>query len=730
MRQPNPTRLTLVLLIAALVMATASPAQTTSTPKPRRAAKATPATAIPSADTVVSPAAALPPATPIVVADSLHPAELIPVSDTVKVPVLDFKNTDIRDVLRALGMQYGVNIFLEPSVTGQVSLYLSDVSVRHAIDFIAKQNGLTYTVENGIVRMAKYTAPPPPEVKPTQVFHLSDGKLDIDIRDMPVQDVARMFVDTAGMNVVVEGAGDKRLTAKLSRITTDKAVKVVFETGGYEVATSDGIHYVSQKQWGGQAGGAQGAQDATLKRLSITVDTSRNITMEIDNAGLDQAVRTIAIQCGINVIIYDQVTGSITAKLTEIPVDDVLRFLLQNTKFTFWKDRGIYFIGSREMSQQKTSVVVPLRHIMADEKQLTDMLPPHVTRNADIKYDKEHNAVVVIGSYDAIAQAQEYLEKIDKPVPQVLIEALVVDFNVTKTRKYGINLFRPGRADSLIGAARELYFPQYSAGIQNSRVQQVLNQVFGFMKRNSPVTLPANFMAQVTFLEDNGILRVNSTPQIATLNGNTASITIGQTQYYKLVKSADVSGTSTTTNRLEINEEIKSFPFNNKLEVTPWVMPDRFVTVKIRPHFEIPQRTTEPGVPPTVDTRELESTVRLRDGQTIVLGGQRSTSASQGVKGVPILSNIPILGLLFSNRTTEKTETQMMIFLTPHVHYEDEGSVDPETFFNRSLDAYGKEQRSLRDRVKVRRERRASRVPTTRLGRWFQSLRAEERSAE
>jgi type II secretory pathway component GspD/PulD (secretin) len=77
--------------------------------------------------------------------------------------------------------------------------------------------------------------------------------------------------------------------------------------------------------------------------------------------------------------------------------------------------------------------------------------------------------------------------------------------------------------------------------------------------------------------------------------------------------------------------------------------------------------------------------VRLRNGQTIVLGGQRQTENMVSRRGVPILSSIPILGWLFSSRTITKTETQMMIFLTPHVYYGDDNQVKPSDFFGEEV---------------------------------------------
>jgi type II secretory pathway component GspD/PulD (secretin) len=631
--------------------------------------------------------------------DSLHPIHKIPVADSVKIPVLDFKNSDIRDVLRGLGMQYNVNIYIDPDVNGMVSLYLVDVTVKNAIDFIVKRNNLAYTVENSIVKVYRYQAPPPPAPpKPKVEFHLSDGTLTIDLKDVLVKDVARMFSDSAQINVIADGSTDKTISARLVKIKPDKAIKALFEPNGFEIAHNDGIYYVSPRNWNtkGQDGSSSSGQ---FRPLTLLVKDEK-VSLEVDNASLDQLIRSISVQSGINIVIYDKLTGDITAKLKEVPIDNALRFLLQNTKFTFWKDNSIYFIGSREMNQQKTTIIIPLRHVMADEANISKILPPSINTNAVVKYDKEHNSLVVIGSFDVVAEAQEFIAKIDRPIPQVLIEALVVDLNLTRIRAYGVKFFTQILSDSAARlSSNKSYFPSMNWNGGKNEIAKILNNLFPnyASKTNRIITkLPSNFRASIEALENANLIKVHSTPQIATINGNSASITIGETRYYKLKKDyVNPSTTVTNNNLVGTDERFESYKFNTQLQVTPWVMDDGYVMVKIRPEFNIPRTNANvENQPPNVDTRVLESMVRLKNGQTIVLGGQRQTENSVTSTGIPFLSNIPILGWLFSNKQIQKTETQMMIFLTPHIYYGDDNSITPDNY-------YGKEVNKVLDEFKL-----------------------------
>jgi type II secretory pathway component GspD/PulD (secretin) len=613
---------------------------------------------------------------------NLYPIEQIPGPDTIKIPVLDFKNTDIRDILRGIGMQYNINIFLEPEVSGGLSLYLTDILVKRAIDFVVKRGNFAYTVENGIVKVYKYKeAPPPPPKKPEAAFRAHDGLVDIDAKSVALRDIAQMFVDSAGLNVVVDAKVDEDITCHIKNLKPDKAIKVLCESNGLETGQSDGVYFLSKQSWGDDKSEASGGQ---LKRLSLTVNKSKAISIEVNNAALDQVVRNIVVQSGINVIVYENITGTVSAKFDSIGLDDVLRFLLQNTKYTFWKDKNIYFIGSREMSQQKTTLVIPLRHIMAEEEQINKILPPNIAKDAIIKFDKEHNAVIVIGSFDIVAQAQEFIEKIDKPVPQVLVEALVIDFNLNKIKEYGLKLFTQSTKDTGGSWTSESFLPSLDLKPGLKKTQNILNDLLGSIGIKQILKLPSNFRSTISALESANILKVHSTPQIATINGNAASITIGETRYYKLKKETQAPVVNSTS-VIGTDERFEIIKFNTVLQVTPWVMDDGYVMVKIHPEFNIPQSGGDGSTPPNVNTRVIESMVRLRDGQTIVLGGQRQTENVTSRQGVPFLSSIPILGWLFSSRTVTKNESQMMIFLTPHVYYGDDNAISPDDYFGKEV---------------------------------------------
>jgi len=111
------------------------------------------------------------------------------------------------------------------------------------------------------------------------------------------------------------------------------------------------------------------------------------------------------------------------------------------------------------------------------------------------------------------------------------------------------------------------------------------------------------------------------------------------------------------------------------LEVTPYVNRNGDLTVTLNSQFNTPAEAFDPDIPPTLNRRVLTSTVCLKNGETIVLGGLVQNTRSETVEKLPILGSIPIIGRLFRNRSSYDVTSELMIYITPQVYYGSEGSI-------------------------------------------------------
>jgi type IV pilus assembly protein PilQ len=333
--------------------------------------------------------------------------------------------------------------------------------------------------------------------------------------------------------------------------------------------------------------------------------------------------------------------------------------ILRNTQFTFRESEGVFFVGQKENKALLATRLFRLKYLRAE--QALDMVPQSITSVATIKVSKEHNGIVAIGPGDVLAQTEEFLSKIDQPVPQVLLEAVVVEFDRTKGLDLGVNAGRQTKTDT--SRVTQSYIPGLDFVMDAVDVTKRLGQ-FGVKNLGS---LPSDFYLRLRALEQRGVANVRSRPLLATLNGHQASLSIGTTQYFILKTTTPYRDPNQVI--LQESQTFTQIDADIKLEITPFVGSDGLITVDIKPDFKTPIGTLNPDTPPTINRRAMSSTIIMREGETIVLGGLIQESDSEVRSQTPILGSIPLLGYLFASTSTSKSKSELLIYVTPHVSY-------------------------------------------------------------
>ena len=325
----------------------------------------------------------------------------------------------------------------------------------------------------------------------------------------------------------------------------------------------------------------------------------------------------------------------------------------------------MYFIGPHEMQTADNSLLIKLKHLRAED--VIKLLPSTLTKGTQIQVVKSQNALMAAGSYDVLDAISQYVEKMDLPVAQILIEVLVVDLDLEKGHSHGLNLFF-GNAAKHVGS--ESLFPSIDQTLNSNQLQRLFNGI----GLGEVVSIPKDLVTKINAMEQEKVLDVKARSQIATLNGETAVLTIGQTQYYMMASEVDYNqGDAVTSKTTQRFEQIEA---NSNITVTPYVTGEGEITCEIIPDFSEPEGSFSSEVPPTLNKRYVKSSVRLRDGETIVLGGMVKESVSDVHKQVPFLGSIPVIGWLFRNVERVRSKSQLLIFVTPHIYYGAEGSVD------------------------------------------------------
>lgn len=292
--------------------------------------------------------------------------------------------------------------------------------------------------------------------------------------------------------------------------------------------------------------------------------------------------------------------------------------------------------------------------------------PPEITKiqvgDVEIVEYPELNRLILKGPSDEVKLIADYLQEIDRPVPMVKVEMIVVEVNKDRILNTGVSAGLKTPGDS-IGSSKSVL-----PGVDYTLDGSELNAILGTIPALANIgALSSNFYLQLKAQETRGNLKMRMSPVLSMLNGREASLTIGQTQYYLL--ETQTASTGAVNNFQTFTQRFEQIQANITLTVKPYISEDEMVTLDVIPDFTTPVGQFDSGVPPTIATRRFVSTIRVKNGETVILGGLSEESTQENTSGLPILSRIPVLKWIFGNVSKNKSKSSLFIYLTPVVYY-------------------------------------------------------------
>ena len=363
------------------------------------------------------------------------------------------------------------------------------------------------------------------------------------------------------------------------------------------------------------------------------------ISINARDTDLSDVIGLIARQSGINIVTDASVKPRrVTFRLHGVDAALALATLAQAYDLQTHRDGNIVFVGDASAMNRRyggiNSTSIALRNAKPSDavKELKGAIP-----EANIVADDRSNTVVVTGSADVLAAARDLVSGVDQPGRQVMFEVRVTDVKpVDDASNVGIQFGGTG-----FGAGAVAQFP------------------FALTKS----TIAVN--AQINALVQNGHAEILATPRIATLNNREATLLVGET--YPVVTVNQQTGYPTVSN---VNVGVQ-------LRVTPTIGDDGSITAEIHPEYS--EIIGFNSSFPIIANRKVDATLRVKDGETIVLGGLFEDTSSETIAKLPFLGNVPILGAFFRNKATSRQRDEVVFFITPHLLPLDRGAGETGT---------------------------------------------------
>ena len=543
---------------------------------------------------------------------------------------LDFVDASLQDVARSVSLAYGVPVLVDVGAEARVTFHLDGVGLLEGLTSLCSTLGLELIRDGTVFHIRKRLE------RGENFFRVADSLVSLDVRERDVREFIRDFSANTGLNVVASPDVAGPVSGRLESVPPGTALRVLLESHGFRVRRDADCFRVERSH--NSPAGANSVPD-------IVQDDSL-YTVALDGTPLDVFLKELSRVSNLNLVLYGDVRENLQMRFEREPLANLLQSLFRGSRYTYALDSNTLFVTERGAKNVLSRTeLYPLKATTPEAlvPQLSKLLPGSGLVVSEVK---EQNALMLRGSPSEIAEAIAILENLDRPAMQVTISCVIVELK--RGRNFEIGLHS--------GSTRKT--GENDLGVRG---------FWDFMGKDVSTSgafgkigiLPARFEMELSAMEENNRAEVLARPRLTTLNGNKAELNVTNTVYY-LVSQVSADGYPIT--------DYRSFNDGISLEITPTVTQGGSITLNISPEIKTAGRSSGDG-PRDISTRNLKTTVTLKNGETLCLGGLVRKGKSEVRTAVPFLGSIPLIGRLFSYVSEVEDESELAIFITPEVNF-------------------------------------------------------------
>lgn len=576
---------------------------------------------------------------------------------------LSVGQVSLSELLRSVAQVGGVNLSVQDGANLLVSCNFSRARIADLILFLCEQYGLDIRVVGNIVSIFPYQAPIAPPPVPSIVYNRADSTLSYDLIAVPLRDVARRLTDSSGVNLIVpQTLYDRPISGYVSSMPFSEALSVLAEINKLEVAPVKGsgawMFAEPIPVGGGQPSTVQNyVRRRQFAPAQLAIDSMGRITAMIDRGNIYDIILDVCEQLKLDYFFITPVNAQTCIYLKNTDVKTLFDLLLTGTAYTYYEEGGVYMFGEAKREGIFSTRIIPMRYRTVDK--LIDVIPENLKKGVQIAAFGDLNSMIASGDQRHVARVEQFLHEIDKTVPLITIEVMIVDASKDVILEAGLGL---GVGTSPTQTSGTLS-PGIDMTLGSGAVNNLVDKVNGLgIIRLGKVT--PNFYASLKAMEENGTIELRSTPKLSTLNGHEAVLSSGEMQYYKETNNTYMG----TQNPVQSTSYVwKSVEANMTLSITPYVSEDGHITMTIDlSQSEFTDRT-EKEAPPGTTTRSFRSMVRVRNEEMVLLGGIDRQSHEKSSQGLPFIARIPVLKWIFGMHKNNKQERRLNVFIKPTV---------------------------------------------------------------
>jgi|GEM_PF-986483 len=454
----------------------------------------------------------------------------------------------------------------------------------------------------------------------------------------------------------------------------EDGMQIATSPGGIGEAPTGDEAFAGERQYDQLAQGSQGAGSEVglpedSNNLGAVTYKGQKINLEVVDTDIREVVQIISEESGVNLIMDQDVKGQVSFRLRQVPWDQALMVVLKSQALGYKRQGNVLRIAKQETLSNEAQQIskqienekqarllagglkvkyIPISYAKVDV--LETKLKQFSSKDGKVTFDNRTSSVVVSDYEEYINRITKLAKAMDIPPMQVEIEAKIVEASEDFRRETGFNWGASGESFSIGGGQTG------SVGVNSTPVTTTTNPGLSMDLEFGTFDIFGSLTASLSLFENQNKVKVLSAPKILAMNKVPAKV-VQNTQ----IPIQQISqGAGGNIQGITYQDLILS------LVVTPQITFRGDVIMDVNVKREFASSPDETGNR-EINTREAESTVMVRNGHTAVIGGIYQNDSATGSRGVPILKDIPFLGALFRQSTTENTKNELLVFLKPRV---------------------------------------------------------------
>ncbi len=561
----------------------------------------------------------------------------------------------LRDLFQYIARVGEVNLSVKADSNLSVSCNFSRIRIIDMCLFLCREYGLDVHTDGNIVSVYPYLPRPVQETEP-EIF--SDSvKLSYDLKGHSLYRVVKKISGLTGLHLVLPGElYDFPVRGYVENMPVDEALRTLAVINRLQVYRQKEGFWVFENEKTTEK--APFSYRTELPSGQLDVDSCGRITAFIEAGKAGEVIAAVCEKLHLNYYMLQYPEVAVSLYVRGVDLHTFFNVLLAGTAFTWSLENGIYLFGAGGKETSLSTVkIFSLRNRTVEK--IGEWIPDALKKEVQIRVFPDLNSVIASGERGRVDRIGEFLKEIDRNVPLITIEVMIVDVTKGYAQETGITAGLGNPPPKTSGT----FSPGLDLQLSSATINHLLNSFNGFGSiRLGKVS--SDFYLNLKFLEEAGMIELHSTPKLSTLNGHEAVLSSGEIRYYKEVTNNIIGSQNPMQSESYTWKDVEA---KMKVKITPFVTLRNLITLDIEIEQSEFTDREEKNAPPGRSMRSFKSIIKVNNGEMVLLGGIEQNTRKKASSGLPWIARIPLLKWLFGSSANQKSSHKLNVFIRPTV---------------------------------------------------------------